>query len=181
MSFLNNVFIGIPLPKDLLIRYRAYLSNLKEIYPTAKLNNSENIHITILFLGRQVVNNIGLIEKSVADHSSVLKDCHLELSELGYFNNAHYDVLHLKVKQNKKLIEFFNLIKTDLNHLFLSEKNSFSPHLTLARINNQDRGSMSGTALLADVSWNFPVEVINIYGRDENLKNRQIILANKSM
>ena len=137
MSTYNNLFIGIPIPENYIGEYNKILALLQNVDGNLKLNTTNFLHITILFMGRQDDYNVDEVEKVVKKHKKLLETSDVKIEGFGYFKNKNFDVAHLRVNENEKLKEFFNSIKKDLNHMFLSKKSNFDPHLTLARVKSK--------------------------------------------
>jgi len=182
MNVYNNFFVGVPIPENYIRNYEDLYTIVRKINPNLKLNITNNLHITILFIGKQNGKNIEKVAASVKRNIKILKDCYVHISGYGYFHNKNYDVLHLEIVENKKLLKFYKIIRTELYEIFVSEKKIFSPHLTLARVKNSVKGKELEKHLkyyenaLKNVNWKFPIREINLYGRNGDNKNKQEII-----
>ncbi len=100
-----------------------------------KLVETENIHMTIRFLGDITLN---VADKIFAEMQQVqFKPFPVQLLGLGVFPNLNYPrVLWAGIAQGaEQLQNVFSQIEPRLQRLGLTpERNAFSPHLTIARV-----------------------------------------------
>ncbi len=100
-----------------------------------KLVETDNIHMTIRFLGDITLN---MAEKIFIEMQQVqFKPFPVQLTGLGVFPNLNYPrVLWAGIAQGaEQLQNVFNQIEPRLQRLgFSPEPNAFSPHLTIARV-----------------------------------------------
>lgn len=181
MKTYNNFFIGIPLPQKFYKEYKALLDEVSKIDKNVRVTKVKRPHITILFMGKQSIGFIHEVEDFVKKEAGTLKNCRVEISGIRYFENKNYDVISLDATICKsiknlhtKLVEIFK------NHSKITKKN-FDPHLTLARVKNKNIKTReifrSINKLYRNLSWEFEIENIVLYGRDPQEKNKQRILG----
>ena len=100
-----------------------------------KLVETENIHMTIRFLGDITLN---MVEKIFVEMKNVqFKPFPVQLTGLGVFPSLNYPrVLWAGIAQGaEQLQNVFTQIEPRLHNLGLQpEPNAFSPHLTIARV-----------------------------------------------
>jgi len=179
MSTYNNFFIGIPIPEKYIDEYENVLRSIKNTDKSLKINVTNMLHITVLFMGKQGEASVGRVEKVVEESKNLLNNIIIEVKGSGYFKNKNYDVIYLQVKESEKLKEFYRKIKEELKETFLSEKKHFSPHLTLARVKNRELQTDELKYIeniLRGVHWEFPITEINIYGRESENRNKQVVI-----
>ncbi|MBU3918512.1 RNA 2',3'-cyclic phosphodiesterase [Patescibacteria group bacterium] len=136
---LHRVFIAVNLPEE--IKEKLFSFGKKYQSLPAKWVEKENIHITVLFLGNlddnQLFETIQNTKQILKNHKPFL----VEIEQLTYGpdNKIPPKMIWAKVKKNKE----FSCLKNDIeNALFdlpeykykTKEGKSFSPHITIARI-----------------------------------------------
>lgn len=135
------MFIAIELPDSV----RNDLYELRQTLKTAdytfiKWVNSQGIHLTLKFIGNVKMNMLQPINQAIVEGCSGCKKFSLEIAELGAFPNLKKPrVIWIGVEGNlAELKKLQDLIDAKLEILgFLREKRPFSPHITLARINER--------------------------------------------
>jgi len=134
-------FIAIELPDELKqeltqLEDRLKLSN----QPWVRWVNPYSIHLTLKFLGNVAIDRIDAIIRSMEEASRGITPFHLEVRELGVFPNLkRVQVAWVGVKGEVDTIQQLQQrIESGLVPLgFASESRRFTPHLTLARVNNR--------------------------------------------
>jgi 2'-5' RNA ligase len=133
-----RLFTGIALPPDV----RDSLAKvLKELRPLAPLNWSpvENVHITSKFIGQWPEKRLAELEGALEGASYPL-GFDVAIARFGYFPNPHRPrTLFAGVQAGPALAELANRIDEALRSLGIAKDDRpYSPHLTLARIKNED-------------------------------------------
>lgn len=129
-----RAFIAIDIP----VSQKAIevINELKKIQLNAKIVETENLHLTIKFLGDTDENLIDKIGEIISD---VIRDMHsfeITLENMGVFPNQKYiKVVWIGVENTEILKKIAEKLDSKLSDLgFEKERRSFSAHLTIARI-----------------------------------------------
>jgi len=178
----NNLFVGIPLPEKYLEEYGSILESINKVDKSIRTSKTRYPHITILFMGKQNGNVAQEVVNFARENKAALQDCLIRISKINCFFNQRYDVLYLKIDGTAKLKEFFDVLVEKFRSNFISEKRNFDPHLTLGRIKTRGRRSQEildkVRNTIPPIKWEFKIQYLNIYGRDPEEKNKQIVLGN---
>jgi len=140
-----RTFIAIELSEELRQELRKLQQELKQSNIDAKWVKSENIHLTLKFLGNIDLNQIEQTKNILKETSRQVKPFHLHLSGVGAFPKLDYPrVLWVGVDEGEnETTEIAKRLEEDLEKIgFQKENRPFSPHLTLARIHgskNKDK------------------------------------------
>lgn len=128
-----RAFISINLPSDISVNFDNLVNNLTN---NVKFNpvSSENIHITLKFLGEITPKDAERISDALNFIESE-KKFKISLKGIGVFPNEDYvRVLWIKVIEgSKEICELQKKIDDALKFKFSPEK-EFVPHLTIARV-----------------------------------------------
>ena len=137
MSETIRVFIAIELDKET----QSYLSNiqseLKETEADVKWVKSENIHLTLKFLGNIDLSKINQIKEILTKISQENTEFTIELSGIGAFPKMEYPrVIWIGIEKNQdKVIKITEDLQERLTTLGIPEENRpFQAHLTLGRV-----------------------------------------------
>ncbi len=132
----HRIFIAINLPAEV----KKYLAKFQEKWPKlpAKWMSTENLHITLVFLGDLTDEELGevciTVKEVVKNHGSF----DINLNKITYGPDSKIPP-RMVWASGEKLKEL-SLLKKDLENALLEkvnfklEERSFSPHITLARI-----------------------------------------------
>jgi 2'-5' RNA ligase len=129
-----RLFVAISLSVELLDRFSALLQELRALAPLAKFVPTENLHLTLKFLGE--VPHAKLDEvRSVLSTIRSEQPGALEFRALAFFpNERHPKVLWVDVESTTSLKSLAANIDRATHTLgFPRETRAFTPHLTLAR------------------------------------------------
>ena len=124
-----RVFLAIDLPDAI----RGELERLQEHLTVGRLVPSENLHLTLCFLGEQS-------EAACEDAHEALSDVHakpfdLRLAGLGTFGKNIPQVIFAALERCEELIELERKITRKLRSAGLQfQKRRFRPHVTIARL-----------------------------------------------
>ncbi len=114
---------------------------LDELRPLAKLNWTpvENLHITTKFIGAWPEERLEELKKAL-ETVNLGKAFEIAIAKFGYFPNPHHPhSFFAGVHAGPELPELAERIDEALLPLGIEKENrKFTPHLTLARIKNQD-------------------------------------------
>ena len=125
-------FIAIPLPEEIkknLHEVSSRISGLKGV----RIVNSDNMHLTLLFLGE--IKNI----KKVVDELKNLtfNPFIVETDSVSLFpNNGKYRLVWININKSSELSKLQKKISKSLN---FEEEREYMPHITIARIKKIDR------------------------------------------
>ena len=163
----HRIFIAINLPQE----EKKYLSEFEKKWHDvpAKWTPQENLHITLAFVGDiydEQLGDVCMTVKQIAEkHNSF--DVHLEKIAYGPDEKIPPRMIWASGQKNKELF----LLKRDLEDALLEKVNfkpetrSFSPHITLARINAfawRTIDPEERTEVNEDIDINFTVESIEV-------------------
>ena len=129
-----RAFIAVETPISTEINQ--VINEIKKTQIDAKLVETENMHLTLKFLGDIDENLTEDIEKIIKDTVENVQPFQLTLKNMGVFPNQNYiKVLWVGVENAEILKQIAETINTKLQKLgFEKEKRPFSVHLTIARI-----------------------------------------------
>jgi 2'-5' RNA ligase len=133
-----RLFTGIALPPPV----RGNLARvLKELRPLAPVSWQpvENLHITSKFIGQWPEERLAELEGTLEKVSQPLA-FEIAIAGFGYFPNPHHPkTLFAGVEAGPAIGELASRIDEALRPLGIAkEERPYSPHLTLARIKNED-------------------------------------------
>ncbi len=126
------IAVDIPVSKNIT----DIINELKKIQINAKIVETENMHLTLKFLGDIDENLIDEIEKIMKYSTKDIKNFEITLKSIGVFPNQNYiKVAWIGVENAEPLKKIAETIDKKLHQLgFKKEKRPFSVHLTIARI-----------------------------------------------
>jgi len=98
--------------------------------------DSNNMHITLAFLGDTTEESVEVVSEMIRSCCSGSGEFYFSLKGLGVFRNMNdARVIWAGIEHKEKLVSLFEIIKTGLERAGLrTEERSFSPHLTIGRI-----------------------------------------------
>lgn len=129
-----RAFIAIDIPVSQKVT--EIINELKKTQINAKIVETENMHLTLKFLGDTDENLIDDIEKIIEDTIKDIMPFEIILKNIGVFPNQNYiKVMWIGVENIEVLKNIAETLDLKLcKHGFEKEKRSFSVHLTIARI-----------------------------------------------
>lgn len=154
-----RTFIAIELPQDIKDILGRLQDKLKKCGADVKWVKSDNIHLTLKFLGEIEEEKLNEINRIIEDIAKDKPEFKVALFELGAFPNVnHPKIIWVGIKDANNEIE---LIAEELEEKLESlgipkEERKFSAHITIGRIKSQ-------------LNLNKLTEALNIL-RDEFLK-----------
>jgi len=131
-KFRGFIAIDIPTNKKLL----EMENEIKKTEADLKLVETENIHITLKFLGDTDEEKIDEIDEIMKNSVKDLKPFNIKLKGSGVFPNKNYlKVIWIGLEEIEILGEIAKKIDKQLENIgFEPEKRGFSAHLTIARV-----------------------------------------------
>jgi len=129
-----RLFVAIDLPQSV----RERLVALQGGVPGARWSTSEQIHLTLRFIG-EVTETLG---HDIDDALTAIRapSFSVELSGVGEFGGKNPRALWAGVKSNDALLHLQRKIETALQRIGLEpEPRKYSPHITLARLKSPPR------------------------------------------
>jgi len=111
-------------------------NEIKKTGADLKLVETNNIHITLKFLGDTEETLIDEIEKIMTNAAKAISSFNIQLKGSGVFpNNTYIKIVWLGIKNGEPIAEMAQRIDDQTSKIgFEKEKRGFSPHLTIARV-----------------------------------------------
>ena len=129
-----RLFIAIELPSEIRDALMAFLAELRGLAPRAKWVRTENLHVTLKFLGETDAGKMAAIQNALASVRSAAP-VSLDFHGLGFFPNEHRPrVFWVGMQASANLKALAETIDQEMHkNGFPLENRPFTPHLTLAR------------------------------------------------
>lgn len=160
-----RTFIAIPIPDDIKSYLADIQSNLGKCNLEAKWINTNNIHITLKFLGEIEPEKIPSIQKTIENTAKNFLSLDLKLTEFGFFPNPRNPrVFFISTNQEKKLQEIAYRLEEELETLGFEKEFKFKNHLTLARFKGRKNlSSLIEKIQTIKIEQSFPANQIILY------------------
>ena len=132
----KRLFIGFKVSRkiiDIINMLKSTLIDKERYYNWVSGNN---LHVTLLFLGSQKVNQIDEISKKIYCVANQFNNFNILIKGTGaFFKNYQEQVLWLGIEEKKNELERINYeLRNELENFIDSKKTSkFLPHITIAR------------------------------------------------
>ena len=132
----KRLFISMPVDNFILKKINKKLGNLNLPWDNIKIIKSENIHITLKFLGDTPLEKIPTIIEVLEEVSKEFNSFILEVNQTAIFSKNNPRTLVLKFKKSTELNKLYNKIEEILYSEGISNKEQrhYQPHLTIARV-----------------------------------------------
>lgn len=159
----ERLFVAFELPEALRPDLTQAVQTVRECAPEARVVKSENLHLTLRFLGD--VDRM-LKEKTMALLSShgpePEKKYQLAFDRFTFFRGGREATLVASFKGSPDLIAYVDRLNRALDHVgFPSERRRWQPHATIARRVDKERFDLS---LMPDVpKKSYPVQKLTLY------------------
>ena len=133
-------FVAIDLPREAINQIEEIQKKIKkQNLFTGKFTESENLHLTLKFLGEIEKEKIEEVKKKLKEIESPVFEANL--GEAGIFSKEFIKIIWVKLN-GKGIFELQKKIDEDLKELFIPEKR-FMSHITIARVKNvKDRKAL---------------------------------------
>jgi 2'-5' RNA ligase len=151
-----RLFIAIEIAGEIRNAIAAFLKELRGIAPHAKWVRTENIHVTLKFLGETEAARVDAIARVLGTVHNA-EPIVLEFRGLGYFpNEKRPRVFWCGMEASANLKSIAMEIDQGVRKLgFPMEERPFTPHLTLARFNPPGMPAKLGSAVAENSAMNF--------------------------
>ena len=135
-------FVALEFPTPIQDEIFRQTTHLRKLYPFPSIRwvKPDNIHLTLKFLGDISLSDLESINIELVREASIIKPFFISFTHLGVFPNLKNPrIIWIGVKSP----EILGLLQRSIERIVSrfgieSEKRSFSPHLTLGRIANQN-------------------------------------------
>ena len=142
---LIRCFIAIKLPSDIRNQIGSYIRELTSLTSKVKWVRSDNLHLTIKFLGEIEPNLVEKINEKLDSINQAGRPFDLRVAESGCFpgrNRPKVFWLGLDQNEGEELIRIQKWLEERLNEIGIErERRKFSPHLTIGRVKGADNFS----------------------------------------
>ncbi len=132
-----RTFVAIEIPKDIMSKIAELQSNLKKLGERVSWTKSENIHLTLKFLGDTDEDLIDEIISQLKESAASVKPIQISIRTVGTFPNLKNPrVIWVGAESEQtQLIELASKIEAGMEKFgFKKENRPFSAHLTLGRV-----------------------------------------------
>ncbi len=135
-----RLFVALQIPEDVRSNCAALIRDLRETAPKLKWVRAENLHITLKFIGHVPDEKLNGISHALSRVRSP-EPLQTQFRGLGFFpNEKRPRVFWMGIDAPRNLSELTARIDAELHALgFPLETRAFSPHLTLARIDESHK------------------------------------------
>lgn len=166
-------FIAIELPAELKKNIDVYMERLRQTGADVKWVLSENLHLTLKFLGRTPEELLLDINKRLLSITKLYNRFYIQVFSAGVFPNIkHPRVVWLGIQDSEEIIKLQRDIDESMAEFgFEREDKQFKPHLTIGRVRSMKNRDMliKELATLKDVDFG-KIEVNNIVMMKSELK-----------
>ncbi|MCK9573291.1 MAG: RNA 2',3'-cyclic phosphodiesterase [Candidatus Omnitrophica bacterium] len=129
-----RLFIAIDIPENLKEKLRVVSAKLKKCDLDAKWVNSENIHMTLKFLGETQEEQIEKIKNIAASIACQFSKLELNTGGFGFFPNENSPRIFFISTDKEEILKNISLkLEDKLEGLGFPKEGRFKPHLTIAR------------------------------------------------
>lgn len=133
-----RTFISIDLPFSIKKKISQIQENLKKCDLAFKWVKSDNIHLTLKFLGEVEAEKLEQIKKILTKTSRSFKTFQVNLESFGFFPNAKKPrVFFISTNHQELLKSIADKLEEELTILGFEKEGRFKSHITLARIKDK--------------------------------------------
>ncbi len=132
----RRIFVAVNLSWKTKKEIKDIIKKLKSSESGVKWVNSENIHLTLAFLGRITDEEVGKVTAILKLFSKKQKRFKLNLGSIGFFpSSLSPRIIWIGSGGNFNLLKFQSILSRNLKvNGFNIENRSFVPHLTIGRV-----------------------------------------------
>ncbi len=137
MNSTKRLFLAIKLSQELVFRVQDLKNDAESLLEDRSLRwtASDNLHLTLLFLGDTDVSEIPTICKVMDESVKNLKSFEMTFTGLGCFPNTQKPrVFWMGVEDPQPLRLLYNRLIRGLSPVIKLNRPKFSPHVTLVRL-----------------------------------------------
>lgn len=128
-----RLFIAVCFSSEFILSLNREIKDLAIRFPNVKWVKSENLHLTLKFLGNTDNEKINVVKNILEKIVEEFKPFKLEFHGLSCFERRELIIL-LRIKNNEILESLTENIDTEMGLLGFKKENSpFSPHITVGR------------------------------------------------
>lgn len=166
-----RAFVAVELPNAIKEQVKALETQLMKARADIRWVRTENIHITLKFLGDITPDRLEEVRAGVHEATEAMASFQMTLGSVGAFPNLDRPrVFWVDVEDGRAaLVNLQNAVESALcSRHFVREERPFSPHLTIGRVRSP-KGLNSLSALIRDIPFqtsDFPVDRVSILQSD---------------
>lgn len=130
-------FIAVEIPEGVQAQIGQLQQKFKNLQGNIKLVKSENIHLTLKFLGDIDQSQLNKIKEKIDDTAKISKKFEIKICGIGVFPKLDFPrIIWVGIEDDEKHIEkIYQNLEDGLSKIgFEKEKRAFHSHLTIARI-----------------------------------------------
>lgn len=128
-----RLFIAINFPDQIKRKILKQIEDLKSQFPQVSWVKSENLHLTLKFLGYVKDDKLDEIKEGIALVSHDFKPFELTISRMGYFHREPF-IIQLNIDNSLRLNSLVDRLEKEMKKLgFMRENRPYNPHITLGR------------------------------------------------
>ncbi|MFV0314269.1 MAG: RNA 2',3'-cyclic phosphodiesterase [Anaerotignum sp.] len=158
-----RTFISIELSPDVTQYLTEIQAETKKFCRRGNYTPEDNFHITLHFLGEIDPSDVEYIKEAMFETAKRNKVFDLKLDQIGFFGRGDKGVLWAGVQKSDPLQRLFlNLEKSLGRQGFAREKKGLSPHITLGRDIEPQRGFSDVQRAVTMDGRSFTVEKITL-------------------
>ena len=136
-----RTFIALNFPQEIITKAVKIIQYFKTQLPNGALKWSaiENLHLTIKFLGNIPENKLDQVKLILTDSTAGIPAFNIEVGGLGMYPNKHNPrAIWFGVTYDQALLDIHHNLDQSLQQVNVEhDKREFSPHLTIARVNQR--------------------------------------------
>ena len=137
----KRIFIGIPLPEEV----KSSIVHIKNGYPrlqSVRWTKSENLHITLVFIGDTSLEIIEQLKVKLMDLGKTISPFVLDFESLQIIKKNRVPVMFWAVyKKNKPFEQLYHKLSEEVNKSISLKKEhpKLIPHITITRIKQKEK------------------------------------------
>ncbi len=164
-TVLLRAFIAIPLPAAVQQKISTLQQQLRALLPELKCVKTENLHLTLHFLGDQSEELLAEIGQNMLSIGQKKKNFNVTVEGLGFFPNRRRPrILWLGIEPQDKLIDLHRQLTETLQSQGLNcEQRTYRPHLTIGRFKNNPRTTEQLCPFLSQQCGNFMIDKMILF------------------